>query len=40
MTASESQPMRIQLPADLIVRASCGANYRISIPVFSEKAIL
>jgi LacI family transcriptional regulator len=40
MTASESRPIRIQLPANLIVRASCGANYRISIPAFSEKATL
>src|SRR6266699_1424349 len=40
MTPSESRPIRIQLPADLIVRASCGANYRISIPAFSEKATL
>jgi len=40
MNASESQPIRIQLPAELIVRASCGANYRISIPAFSEKATL
>src|SRR5215472_3235189 len=40
ITASESRPIRIQLPADLIVRASCGANYRISIPAFSDKATL
>jgi LacI family transcriptional regulator len=35
-----SQPIRIQLPANLIVRASCGANYRVSIPAFSDKATL
>ncbi len=35
-----NQPIRIQLPANLIVRASCGANYRVSIPAFSDKATL
>jgi len=31
-----AQPVRIQLPTSLIVRASCGADYQISIPTSSE----
>jgi len=30
--ASESTPTRILLPTHLVVRASCGANYSISVP--------
>src|SRR5579859_948357 len=35
-----AQPIRIQLPTTLVVRESCGADYRSSISTSSDKAIL
>lgn len=34
---TDTQPRRIQLPTQLIVRASCGADYQLSISTSSDK---
>ncbi len=36
---AEVQPTRIQLPTNLVVRASCGADYSISISTSSDKDV-
>ena len=35
----EAQPRRIQLPTSLVVRASCGADFHISVSTSSDKEV-
>jgi LacI family transcriptional regulator len=39
-SSTRVQSVRIQLPTNLVVRASCGANYHISLPTSSDTATL
>jgi len=35
----EAQPRRIQLPTNLVVRASCGSDFHISVSTSSDKDV-
>ncbi|MFL5663799.1 MAG: substrate-binding domain-containing protein, partial [Ktedonobacteraceae bacterium] len=39
-SSTRVQSARIQLPTSLVVRASCGADYHISLPTSSDSATL